>query len=504
MKLKKYIYTLFAFGLLGVFSACSDWLDYQPKDKETEDQTFSSKQGFYTAVNGVYNRLVEDALYGKNLTYGLIDLMGRRYATPSDLMYVADGVKDDFSASLISNHTYSDIDLSKAIQVIWEDMYAAILNINVILDNADKKLGTILVEKDYNLIKGDMLALRAFLHFDILRMFGPVYSRNPEQLSIPYNDSREAKVYDLLSAKSIIYDHIIPDLNTAEECLSQSDPIITDGPLASTIEGEDNYTRYRQLRMNYYATILLKARVYLWAGDKTNALIEARKLTDNEQVKEFFPFVDPDKLLGNSVDPDRTFSTEVLFGFYDSGRNTIYTSYFDAELSSSVLLQARNGYVTQLFNNNTADYRYQSQWTISGKSNSFVKYKALDLKKEDLENNIYPFYTYFMPLMHLSEAYYIVSECLLDTDVQEAINYMNTIMAARGRIALKDLSANDLLEEIKLEYMREMIGEGQVFYMLKRFFQPMSGVYNATNTSTKNPTDAIYVLPLPESELVNR
>lgn len=504
MKLKKYIYTLFAFCLLGMFSGCSDWLDYQPKDKETEDQTFSSKKGFYTAVNGVYNRLVEDALYGKNLTYGLIDIMGRRYATSSSLKYSISGV-EDFNATLISNHTYSDIDLSDAIEMIWEDMYAAILNINVILDNAEQKKGSVLIEKDYNLIKGDMLSLRAFLHFDLLRIFGPVYSRNPEQLSIPYNDTREAQVYDLLSAKSIIYDHILPDLNAAEECLSQSDPVITEGPLASTVEDEDNYTRYRQLRMNYYATILLKARVYLWAGDKENALAEARKLTDNAQVKEFFPFVDPDKLLGNTVDPDRTFSTEVLFGFYDSGRNTIYTSYFDAaNLSSSVLLQPRSGYVTQLYNN-TADYRYQSQWTISGNSNSLVKYKALDLKEEDIEDGIYPFYTYFMPLMHLSEAYYIAAECLLDTDVQGAINYMNTIMAARGRIALdQDLSASDVLEQIKQEYMREMAGEGQVFYMLKRFFQRFSGVYNATNTSTKNASDAVYVVPLPESELINR
>lgn len=505
MKLKKYIYTLSAFCLLGIFSGCSDWLDYQPKDKETENQTFSSKDGFYTAVNGVYNRLTEEALYGKNLTYGLIDLMGRRYSAPSDLVYSVSGV-NDFSASLATNHTYSDIDLSDAIETIWENMYADILNINVILDNAEQKKGSVLFEKDYNLIKGDLLALRAFLHFDLLRMFGPVYSRDSEQLSIPYNNSREAQIYDLLSAKSIIYDHILPDLNAAEECLSQFDPVITDGPLASTIEDEDNYTRYRQLRMNYYATILLKARVYLWAGDKANALAQARRLTDNEQVKAFFPFVDPDKLLGNAVDPDRTFSTEVLFGFYDSGRNTIYTNYFDSENSSStLLLQPRSGYVSLLFNNNTADYRYSSQWTISGNSNSFVKYKALNLKEDDIENNTYPFYTYFMPLMRLSEAYYIVAECLLETNVQEAIGYMNTIMAARGRLALdENLSANDVLEEIKQEYMREMTGEGQVFYMMKRFFQRFSGVYNATNTSTKNASDEIYVLPLPESELVNR
>ena len=47
--------------------------------------------------------------------------------------------------------------------------------------------------------------------------------------------------------------------------------------------------RYRQLRLNYYATVLLTARAYLWGGDYGNALTEARKLTDDPQVREFFP-----------------------------------------------------------------------------------------------------------------------------------------------------------------------------------------------------------------------
>ena len=29
---------------MGAFTGCSDWLDYTPKDKETEDQTFSSNK----------------------------------------------------------------------------------------------------------------------------------------------------------------------------------------------------------------------------------------------------------------------------------------------------------------------------------------------------------------------------------------------------------------------------------------------------------------------------
>ena len=95
-----------------------------------------------------------------------------------------------------------------------------------------------------------------------------------------------------------------------------------------------------------------------------------------------------------------------------------------------------------------------------------------------------------MPLMHLSEAYYIAAECLRATDIAKARSYMDTIMAARGRQALaSDISEADLLTEIKLEYMREMAGEGQVFYML---------------TGSTSASDARYVVPLPESELINR
>ena len=499
MKLKKYLYTLIVLCTMGTFTGCSDWLDYTPKDKETEDQTFSSKQGFYTAVNGVYNRLLDDVLYGKNLTWGMLDIMGKRYETPGRLQYTSGSTTLD--ASIIKAYTYSDIDFVPIIEDIWEEAYSTILNINVILDNAEQKRGSVLVESDYNLIKGDLLALRAFLHFDMLRLFGPVYSRNPDQLCIVYNDSRTAQAYPQLSARSIIYDHLIPDLNVAEKCLAEYDPVITEGPLASTVEDEDNYTRYRQLRLNYYATILLKARVYLWAGDTENALIEARKLTDDPQVRAWFPAVDPNTLLGNSVNPDRTFSTECLFGFYDSGRNVIFTSYFDSfNLSSSALLKPVNGYLGTLYT--TADYRYQSSWATG----SFEKYKAIELTEEEDEDGTYPFYTYFMPLMRLSEAYYIAAECLVNTDTSAARDYLNTILTSRGATLMSDdVSATNLFNEIKYEYMREMWGEGQTFYMLKRCYQVITGVFDASISSGgTNPSDNIYVVPLPESELINR
>ena len=42
------------------------------------------------------------------------------------------------------------------------------------------------------MIIGEAMALRAFLHFDMLRLFGPVYKLHPEMESIPYNEIIES------------------------------------------------------------------------------------------------------------------------------------------------------------------------------------------------------------------------------------------------------------------------------------------------------------------------
>ena len=52
MKLKTYIISL-SLVMGGVCSSCTDWLDTQPNDKQSEEQQFATKDGFYSAVNGV-------------------------------------------------------------------------------------------------------------------------------------------------------------------------------------------------------------------------------------------------------------------------------------------------------------------------------------------------------------------------------------------------------------------------------------------------------------------
>lgn len=465
----------------GICTGCDRFLDVQPKDQYTEKQLLATRGGYYTAMNGLYNNLTSNSLYGKNLSYELIDVISKRYAPLAKSTYLTS----------LNSWGYAEENVSKALESTWATAYTTILNCNVILENLATQQG-ILSPAETNLMKGELLALRAFLHFDMLRLFGPIYKEDPSAPSIPYNESVKIMNLPLLSADSIVHNKIMRDLNEAEKLLAK-DPVIPEGPMASALEDENEvYLRYRQLRMNYYAVLALKARVYLYAGEKDKALQAAYKLLKDKTVSEWFPPVDPNKLLANNVDPDRVFSTEVLMGIYMKKRGDIYTYSFDAENAGNNFLQPRNSFVDgNLFAGETQDYRYQSQWaqatSIGVTGHIFTKYKAIQ------DGDAKLFYSSFMPLIRLSEMYYIAAEC--EPKVSDGNSWLNQIRTLRGLPEITITDENELMSKLRIEYLREFWGEGQIFFMYKRLFVNILNTENGHNTSTYGASAARYVPP---------
>ena len=474
----------------GICTGCDRFLDVQPKDQYTEKQLLATRGGYYTAMNGLYNNLTSNSLYGKNLSYELIDVISKRYAPLAKSTYLTS----------LNSWGYAEENVSKALESTWATAYTTILNCKVILENLATQQG-ILSPAETNLMKGELLALRAFLHFDMLRLFGPIYKEDPSAPSIPYNESVKIMNLPLLSADSIVHNKIMRDLDEAEKLLAK-DPVIPEGPMASALEDENEvYLRYRQLRMNYYAVLALKARVYLYAGEKDKALQAAYKLLKDKTVSEWFPPVDPNKLLANNVDPDRVFSTEVLMGIYMKKRGDIYTYSFDAENAGNNFLQPRNSFVDgNLFAGETQDYRYQSQWaqatSIGVTGHIFTKYKAIQ------DGDAKLFYSSFMPLIRLSEMYYIAAEC--EPKVSDGNSWLNQIRTLRGLPEITITDENELMSKLRIEYLREFWGEGQIFFMYKRLFVNILNTENGHNTSTYGASAARYVPPMPAKEIENR
>lgn len=473
---------------------CSSFLDVQPKDKQSEKQLFATRGGFYTAVNGIYNKMASSALYGKNLSYELVDVISKRYQPLPVNTYL----------TALSTFAYTDESVKKALESTWTTAYNTILNCNVVLENIDESEG-VLQEQEYRVLKGEMLAVRAFLHFDMLRLFGPVYKLHPEAEAIPYNESSKVAALPLMTADSVLHEKILRDLDEAEELLAGSDPVIENGPMASLEKDEEVYLRYRQLRMNYYAVLALKARVYLYAGEQANALTAARKLLADSKVNEHFPAVDPNKLLANQSNPDRVFSSEVLTGIYKKDREDIYTNYFSAEQAGNNYLHPRKDFVgTNLFAGETQDYRFQTWWQVAsgvGESgHSLIKYKAIDKPSGTTEAEY--FYAVFMSLIRLSEVYYIAAEC--EPVLADRYGWLNQMRTRRGLPELTVVSDDDFMKRLCSEYLREFIGEGQIFFMYKRLYININSDENGYDTNTYGAKEERYVLPLPSGEVDNR
>src|SRR5690606_27519355 len=117
-------------------------------------------------------------------------------------------------------------------------------------------------------IKGEALALRAFVHFDMLRLFAPSFASDPSALAIPYITS-VTKTVTTRSTVTATIDKIINDLTNATELLTR-DPIYTGQEI--TAQDDNGYLLNRPLKFNYYAVKGLLARVYLYKGDKPHAL----------------------------------------------------------------------------------------------------------------------------------------------------------------------------------------------------------------------------------------
>jgi len=491
-----------------VLQGCSKFLDIVPKDKQTAEQLYATKGGVYIAVNGIYNGISASDLYGRVMTYEALDIMSRRYTVNPTNTYFNN----------LAGNSYGQSTVASTLSRVWQRAYELILASNILMEQVHKQEG-VLSPLEAGIIEGEMLAVRAFLHFDMLRLFGPRWNDNPDDLSIPYNESTKVTVLPLLPF-SQIKDNIIRDLNRAEELLA-NDPVIARGPMAFEEENESVQLRYRQFRFNYYGVKALKARVYLYCGDKVNALIAAKALLEDPKVHQHFPPVDPIKLLSNLTDPDRVFSSEVLTGIYFKNRDQAFTSYFGVDVASATqALQPRANYLTTrgnlfelggaswLADEQLFDYRAISQWERAAggfEGHVFTKYKSIRQPAATADNpEPEHFFSRMISLLRLSEVFYIAAECEPTRD--GAFHWLNIMRVRRGLPEILPATFTAYTDAqfaniISMEYLREFFGEGQIFFYFKRLARNMSSGENGVAAAAFNYTEAAYKPPLPTREM---
>lgn len=468
----KYIIFLLLTCMLLAGTGCKKYLQVQPTGSYTEDQVFANKTAAEQALNGLYINLASNDLYGAALSQTYIELMAQRFRG------LPDGVN---FYELFQQNNYTAPQAQARFDQIWKSAYQTIMSANLFLARIDGAVqNRVVTEGQGKLMKGEALAIRALLHFDMLRLFGPVYSVGSTQKAIPYYTEANGKSQPIITSAEALT-KILEDLTTAEGLLA-NDAVIQSGVVRQP--EPDFFTSSRNQRLNFFAVKALKARVYLWSGKNIEAHDAALAvLTDGEK---WFPWL-PYTSIVNTSTPDRLFSTELLFAVYNRNLYKNYLAFFSPALTETRLLAPENTNLRNTFENNENDWRYPTTWRQTNKPyRTFFKY-------EDISANLA--WGYLQPMIRKSELYYILAET--ETDAAKARNYLNTVRNNRG---LPNLAANASLPgEILKEYRKEFYGEGQLFFYYKR-----TNTASIPDAMTNAPRTPVYVVPLPLSETTPR
>ena len=473
--MKKNIYRLrvVCVVMLALFctTSCNDWLEVKPKTEEEADKLFSTLDGFKSALAGVYIGMSQTELYGREMTFGMVGVLGQEWGSGADL-------GNQYSAySYLLNYNYEQVVSKALIDAVWNKMYEGIANVNTLIQYSDLKREVL--GDYYGVVRGEALALRAYMHFDLLRLFAPYDFSAEAKVAIPYVlEAKPAIAPQLTPTKFVEY--ALKDVEAALELL-KSDPILT----GEDVSGVDNgYLANRNFHLNYYAVLGLKARICLYAKDMASAYSAANEVILAQQQKGLFPWVKTADITTTEANlRDRTFSSEHLFAFNTTKLEEYIKGYF-REASLPLMERLMPGELYE-----ADDYRTALYETYSGFANVLTKFWQMDKAYVQGQGYVTPKRNR-MPAIRIAEMYYIAAEALKESNIGEALEMLNTLRVHRGLMKLENLDKDQLQEELEREYYREFIGEGQVFFYHKRM-----------NTSIIATANAVYVLPMPDDEI---
>jgi hypothetical protein len=470
-------------------TSCNKWLDVDSSANILEETLFEDYEGYRTAVNGVYRLLSAPELYGQNLTWGVASVLGNNYdATRLSSTYVPMAEGDYVN-------TYS-IGL---IDPIWAQGYKVIANCNNIIQYAEIQDSTLFPETsvERNIILGEMIGVRAMMHFDLLRLFAPATKVDDGQTYIPYITVFPDRQPEHLKVVNVL-NNVITDLERAITLLAYCDTTVHPALSYSTrlSASGTNFFGARGTRMNYFAASAILARAYQWrneSGDMERAYKAALAVYRFYDVKAWYQFTPEANLTGVPENIFRKMPHDILLAFFNT---KMYTIVSDASnLTQGLSFVYKND--VHLFSGDLDDYRLNlinvaDESTIAKTSRRWSIPTQTGTSTADVIRIQGP----LAPVVRLSEIMYIMCEYLSETDLPQAIELLEKVRIGRGAKRRLDpaLTKEDFLKELYIDMTREFMSEGQTFYLYKRLNEP---IYNG-----EFPLDmeGRYVLPLPYNE----
>ena len=343
-------------GLACAATSCDSYLDITPDGQVKRDELLETNEGVEDAIYGVYAKLRSTSLYGQEMYFSALEIMSQTLWCYGNQ-----------SVTALGQYNYGNTSVKNVFASVWTDMYNNISNVNSVINAPLVENATTYPATIY---RGEALALRAFMHFDLMRLFADQITVKPNADGIPYATQFSLVAPDFESLAEN-YNHVIADLTEAERLL----------------EGEDQYKNStafmtdRQIHLNLHAVRALLARVYLTMGNKQKALEYAQKVIreSGRQLKTKTEVInDVAGVLSKK---------ECLFGVYYSGFYSLVSPKLQQTVSYSSL-DLRNDFM-EMYEKGVSglDYRTNAYFTSVdlGGTAKYRLSKFTDIY--DLQNN---------------------------------------------------------------------------------------------------------------------
>ncbi len=434
---------------LGI-TGCDKWLTVQPDTMITPDELYKSPEGFRDALIGCYQLMNFLYKYDGPMVTGEIEHLAVAWET----------TKNTFEENL-GLHEYSEKYLDSRMGTIFQNFYKVITNLSELIIAIENNNG-VLTDNLYSKYLGETLGLRAFLHMELMRMWGPMPSNvRQSKKYLPFVEKIQVNPYEYLDFNSYM-EKVKSDLDRSEVLLKKG-----------------NISSPKAQYINYYAVLAIQARYHLWMGNNQDVLDYGKRLLA-EDTLQYFPLREPTEIIGSQ--------TAFL-------KESIWKYNFTSNSSTQLTVYNMESYLSnELFYGAGSDARL-NQWrteSSGGDEENKVYLNKYDFKMDDEGVEVGG----AVPLIRIAEIYLM----LMEVETLDNANELYRKFAESRKIQpVAFATRGALLRQLELEYRREFIGEGQLFFAYKRW-----GTVTMPRAQ-RSCGESAYVPPIPtkEFELIN-
>ncbi|WP_212002585.1 RagB/SusD family nutrient uptake outer membrane protein [Chitinophaga sp. HK235] len=444
-------------------TSCNKMLDVKPTDQVDGNEIFNSLTTVNRAVLGVY------AGWQPESTLRIGSVMADECRIGLKNAGVNGSAQNLFRWSFAGGDT--------EIAAPWTNAYQVINRVNRVLEGLDKvPVHNDTEKQQQQQLRGELLAIRAFEHFELYRNFSYAGVYQADAPAVPYVTSPDIDNKPARPTAAEFFQQLHKDLDAATTLTGDSEDVT---------------------RMGIQAVYALQARVALYTGNWTAAAENATKAIGKFHLasRAEFPAIWTDASNAEIIFKlKRTNLSELRPGdiWKNAGIGIVYFA------PSTKLLQAYD---------EENDIRYNSYFdndaalAADGQLADVVK-KYAGAEGAENRNDVKVFRVSEMYLIR-AEAYQHLSR------LAEATEDLNTLRLARikGYETQTYTDSKKLLNDILVERFRELPFEGHRYYDLKRLGLPIqrdeADLQSGDTQTDLLPSALYYYLPIPQSEVLS-